>query len=157
MFQMYERAIKCIIYYETSNKPEKFLKAYWDSMGKVWTIGIGSTRKCDGTPIKQEDTITLPQAYKLMECHINKEILPYLKDIKTEPHQLEAFISLIYNIGITQFLKSDVLKYHKAHKSPADMEVAFGNWRKSGGKVEPGLVARRKTEAHLYNTGELKY
>lgn len=152
---MYERAIKCIIHYETSDKPERFLKAYKDAVG-IWTIGIGSTM-INGRPVKEGDVITLEQAYELMVDHINTEIIPYLVNIKTTSQQLEAFISLIYNIGVNGFLNSTVLKYHKQNKGPEDMIKAFGMWNKAKGKILPGLVRRRRTEAILYNTGELHY
>jgi hypothetical protein len=33
-------------------------KAYYDKLGKVWTIGTGITRYSDGTPVKEGDVIS---------------------------------------------------------------------------------------------------
>lgn len=150
-------AEKIILYYETSGKPEKYLNAYWDKYGKVWTIGIGSTRMLDGSPVKEGDKITLEQAYQLVDRHIEKKIAPRLnKDLPyLKQNQYDALVSLIYNIGYERFANSTLKKYITQNAAPDDIDRAFAMWKKAGGEVQPGLILRRKTEAVLYNTGIL--
>lgn len=63
--------------------------------------------------------------------------------------QFDAMVSLAYNIGVGSFSKSSVLRwFNLGHdKRAAD---AFGMWVKGGGKVLPGLVRRRASEALVY-------
>jgi lysozyme len=50
-------------YLDFLTRYEKFSpKAYWDSIGKVWTIGYGTTRYLNGVPVKEGDVITKPEA-----------------------------------------------------------------------------------------------
>lgn len=151
-----EKAIKSIVWYETGGKPEKYLNAYWDKLGSVWTIGIGSTLRLDGTPVEKGDKITLEEAYQLLNRHLEVEIYPHLK-FNTTQEKFDAFLSFIYNVGIDQFNRSTLLRYHMNKKGPEDITKAFMMWNKAGGKVIPGLIARRMTEAELYNTGNLVF
>lgn len=145
------------MYYETGGKPEKYLNAYWDKYGKVWTIGIGSTKMLDGTPVKEGDKITLEQAYQLVDKHIERDIAPFLnKDLpQLKQNQYDALVSLIYNIGYKAFSSSTIRKFVAENKPASEIERAFGMWKKSGDQVLPGLVLRRKSEAELYNTGKV--
>lgn len=63
--------------------------------------------------------------------------------------QFDAMVSLAYNIGVQAFARSSVLRwFNLGHdKRAAD---AFGMWTKGGGKVLPGLVRRRASEALVY-------
>jgi lysozyme len=63
--------------------------------------------------------------------------------------QFDAMVSLAYNIGVGAFSRSSVLRwFNLGHdKRAAD---AFGMWTKGGGKVLPGLVRRRASEALVY-------
>ena len=63
--------------------------------------------------------------------------------------QFDAMVSLAYNIGVGAFAKSSVLRwFNLGHDARA--AAAFGMWTKGGGKVLPGLVRRRASEALVY-------
>lgn len=63
-------------------------------------------------------------------------------------NQFDALVSLAYNIGLGGFRKSSILK--AVNKEDwAGAAKAFQKWNKGGGKVLPGLVARRAREAAL--------
>lgn len=68
-------------------------------------------------------------------------------------HQLGAFVSLAYNIGLAAFKKSTVLCQYNAGNLAASAR-AFGLWNKAtvdGRKFElPGLISRRAAEAALF-------
>ncbi len=153
-----QNAVKLIIWYETGGNPKKYLDAYWDKHGKVWTIGIGSTLNMEGQPIKEGDKITLEEAYQLLERHLQKEVYPQLnKLVNTTQEKFDAFLDFIYNIGIDAFKNSTVLKFHNQKKPADEIKRALLMWNKSGGQVLPGLICRRMAEADLYNTGQLVF
>lgn len=123
------------------------LKAYL-CPAKVWTIGYGST----GAHVKPGMVITEARAEELLREDLTRfekavaEAAPDATD-----NQFAAMVSLAFNIGIAAFLKSTVLRKHKAgdHHGAAE---AFKLWNKGGGKVLPGLVTRRAKEAQLYRS-----
>lgn len=129
-------------------------EAYQDMVG-VWTIGYGHTEG-----VKEGDTITLNKAHTLL----SEELEDYAVDVafactsKPNDNELAAMTSLAYNVGITGFRKSTVLKCHNRGDKDAAAR-AFAMWNKAGGKVVKGLSRRRAAEAALYLTpadGELE-
>lgn len=63
--------------------------------------------------------------------------------------QFDALVSFAFNCGVGALAKSSVLKHHNR----GDCEQAagaFAAWVKAGGKVLPGLVRRRASEALAY-------
>lgn len=74
--------------------------AYRDS-GGISTYGFGSTRKADGTRVRQGDTITAPKALSLamqeimvMESAI-KKCMPY----EMYQYEYDSYMQLAYNVG----------------------------------------------------------
>lgn len=124
------------------------LKAYQDT-GGVWTIGYGSTKG-----VKPTDIWTLERAEQALledlegyELAVDEAcyVLP------TQP-QFDAMVLLCYNIGVTGFRRSTVLKAHNRGDFVAASR-AFGLWVKDNGKIINGLVARRAFEAAMYLEG----
>lgn len=135
------------------------LKAYKDSKGKP-TIGIGTIRYPNGVSVKMGDVCTEDQAYEYLDNFLQnalKKIIPLLKNIPINQNQFDAIMLLVYNIGVTGFTNSGVLKQLK--KNPNDLEKVKEFWMmwnketKNGVKqVNQGLVNRRKKEYQLYST-----
>ena len=72
-------------------------------------------------------------------------------------HQVDAAVSLAYNIGLDAFRNSSVLKLINDPKSKtnySDLESAWKAWKNSQGKVNQGLVNRRQDEWELYCNGD---
>lgn len=125
-------------------------KAYDDGVG-VWTIGYGTTRYPNGLSVKKGDTCTMTQAKLYMqddlasfEDAVNEAVkVPLLQ------HMFDALVSLTYNIGISAFKGSTLLKKLNAGDiiGAADQ---FMVWNKAGGKVMQGLVNRRAREKALF-------
>lgn len=125
------------------------LTAYQDING-TWTIGYGHTLN-----VTPGMTITQPQADMLLAQDLLTfagQILPLLTVIPGVG-QYAALISLAYNIGVTAFKTSSVLKAHNAGNPPT-AAADFLLWDKAhvnGVLTEiPGLLARRKAEAAMY-------
>ena len=128
------------------------LKAYKCSAG-VWTIGIGSTRYEDGSPVKAGDVLpSEPAAYALFRNTVGQYegVVNRLAKKPLSQNQFDALVSLAYNIGVGAYAKSTVAK--RVANDPADPSIRNGflMWVKAGGRVVNGLVRRREAEANLY-------
>ncbi len=119
--------------------------------GAPWTIGWGST----GPDIKKGTIWTKAQAQQRFTAHIEEEAAPAVRkgigSTPTTQRQFDAMVSLAYNIGVTAFLQSTLLKKHVAGDYAA-AAAQFGVWNKAAGKVMQGLVNRRAEEAALYRS-----
>ena len=123
------------------------LAAYQDSVG-VWTIGWGSTGRnvragLVWTQSQADDDLTRRLRYefgagviKLLRC-------------KYTPQQLAAMVSLAYNIGLSAFAGSTLLRMFNAGDI-AGAQTQFARWTRAGGKILNGLVSRRAAEAALF-------
>lgn len=141
------------------------LNAYQDA-GGVWTVGLGTTRYLDGTPVKKGDTISKEQAEEYANDWVETKVIPRLSETiptwnKMTPQQQGALISFAYNAGenfyghngyetITKALSKvenfkDVPKalalYNKGYDKKQKKKVVMG-----------GLVKRRKAEADLWSS-----
>jgi lysozyme len=136
------------------------LVAYKCSAG-VQTIGIGSTRYEDGSPVKAGDVLeNEAAAYKLFANTLvqYEDAVNDLITAKLNQNQFDALASLVYNIGRGSdkpqfsggFTRSTIRK--KVNANPADPSIRdeFARWSRAGGKVLAGLVRRRAAEADLY-------
>lgn len=115
------------------------LTAYWDSNGRVWTIGFGHTRG-----VKQGDHCTVAQALAWLE-EDNAALIGLVRGKPT----LEggANLSFGYNCGIgrlEQLLAGEILVTEDGFTKDGQV---FGET--SGGVILPGLSSRRKLEAAL--------
>lgn len=138
---------------EIKNSEGLELQAYKKGSDKV-TIGYGNTTYKDGSPIKLGDKITLEEAEDLLKWKVENEFVPpMLKLIKVpiNDNQKSALLSFVYNCGVTNFKKSQLLK--KININPLDATIK-DTWHISyinkGTIFEKGLRARRKREAELY-------
>lgn len=123
------------------------LNAYQDSVG-VWTIGYGSTKG-----VKRGQRITEEEAEELLredlataERGVESAITEDITD-----NQFAACVSLAFNVGVSAFRKSSIVKYINA----GDVTLAadrFLLYNKAGGKVLAGLTRRRKAERALFLT-----
>lgn len=122
------------------------LEAYLDT-GGVWTIGYGHT----GPEVVKGLKITLEQAeaylsadLKTAEAGVNK----YVKVLLTQ-NQFDALVSLTYNIGVSAFGLSTLVRLLNQgdYKGAAEQ---FLRWNKDNGRVIDGLTNRRRLERSLF-------
>ena len=97
-------------------------------------------------------TITQQQAddWLIVDCN---RVLQMLRDTLRVPirqNQLDALVSLGFNIGTEALRKSTLMSL--VNRNPDDMNIPeqFDRWVYAGGKVVNGLVRRRKAEGRLY-------
>lgn len=126
------------------------LKAYLCPAGKP-TVGYGAT----GNGITLETVWTQREADDDLARRTNIISL-WLNGVlqkKATQNQIDAMVSLIYNIGQTAFKNSSVLRHFNAG-APQMAADSFLMWTKAtvnGKKVElEGLVRRRKAERELF-------
>lgn len=124
------------------------LKAYDDGVG-VWTIGYGTT-VINGTKVKKGDICTVEQAKSYMAQDL-KQFESAVNQVKVplNQNQYDALVSLAYNIGVSAFLNSTLLKKLNA-KDYKGAAAQFDRWNRAGGKVMRGLTNRRASEKRLF-------
>ncbi|PKP53802.1 MAG: muraminidase [Bacteroidetes bacterium HGW-Bacteroidetes-1] len=123
----------------------------------VWTIGYGHTGPTLGKPTPQGMTISDFDAETLLKKDMAKFEDVVTKHVKVplSQNQFDALVSFTFNVGAGAFASSTLLKLLNQGKYD-EVPAQFLRWNKGGGKVLAGLVRRRKSEAHLFVTGELK-
>lgn len=133
-------------------KWEKFKPTAYLCPAGVPTIGYGSTMWTDGRKVRLGQTVTLQDAEKLM-AYFLANVIHFIPD-NVNQKQFDALCSLIYNIGVSNFRKSTLLKMVKENPDNEDIRDEFMKWtlhRKNGQLVQSnGLKNRRKEEADLY-------
>lgn len=126
------------------------LKAYKDSVG-VWTIGYGDT----GPDVVEGLTITKEEAEERLKKRLREfegYVLKYVRVGLTQ-NQFDALVSLVYNIGPTNFKDSTLLKKLNLsdYQGAADQFLVWNKGRVDGKlKVIPGLSNRRAKERQLF-------
>ena len=141
---MYEKAVELI------KKFEGFKETAYKCPAGVWTIGYGWTHG-----VKEGDTITNEKASELVQQELAKIAKQIKATLGTEvfasltENQICALIDFVYNLGLGNFKNSTLCKMIKSGQI---MEAGnqFERWVKSGNKVLPGLVNRRKAEKNLW-------
>lgn len=118
--------------------------AYLCPAGK-WTIGYGTTIM-NGVPVCAGMTITEERAEQLLDEWVDKEVMPYITDLGLKGKQLEAVISLVYNIGGPAFKKS---KLRQAILNKDYVEIAK-EWDFGFNSKLKGLVKRRVEELYYF-------
>jgi lysozyme len=136
---------------ELIKKFEKFVdKTYLCSAGKK-TIGYG-TRLDYHPEIKKNVCITEPKAVELLKTDLDKLVTPVIKDnvtIKLKQNQIDALYSLIHNIGMDNFVNSNLLKMLN-NKKFNNMKKDWQEFQMADGRVLKGLVKRRQEELALF-------
>jgi len=127
------------------------LTAYKPLPHDKWTIGWGNTYYEDGSEVEEGDTITQARADKLFQNVLEKDFVPRVKDLVKnkefhDTRRMSALVCLCYNIGISAFSNSTVLRRINANESQEDIAEAWKWWHQSGGEVVNGLRRRRASE-----------
>lgn len=113
----------------------------------MWTIGYGHTAGVRAGDSVDEDTAEdfLREDLADAEGAVGK----YAK-VPLKQWQFDALVSFAFNLGAGNLYSSTLLK--KVNRNPDDPAIRqeFEKWVYAGGRVQPGLVERRKAEADMY-------
>lgn len=125
------------------------LKPYLDTRG-VPTIAMGNTYYLDGKKVKITDPkLTKEQAEKLANLtaiDFASKVNALVKS-NVNQNQFNSLVSLAYNIGITAFKNSTVLRRVNNNPNDPTIKIAFMMWTKN-----KELVGRRESEVKQYFT-----
>ena len=117
-------------------------EAYQPVAGDVWTIGFGTT-----TGVKEGDVIDPLEALERARSDTDKveDAIKRCVKVPLSPGEYDAYSSLTYNIGVTAFCTSTLVK----KLNQGDYQGACNElhrWVYFKGKKLPGLVNRRAQE-----------
>lgn len=133
-----------IKYYE-----QFYPKAYRCQAGVV-TIGYGTTMWDNEVPVKMGQTITKSEANRQLKLHVDmvEGFIEDVVDVPLNSQQHYALVSLVYNVGITNFGESKGLRYLNQGRYDLAGEEFFGErgFNKVNGKKLAVLVERREEE-----------
>lgn len=122
--------------------------------GEPWTIGYGHTS--DGhLKVHRGLTISPAQAEAALQYDLNETAAAISDLVKVEltDNQFGALVSFAFNVGISAFAKSTMLKrLNKGDYAAVPQQMA--RWIYNDGKPMDGLVNRRAAEAGLWAKGE---
>ncbi len=125
-------------------------KAYLCPAG-VWTVGWGTTFKPDGKKVTSKDEVTEKEALEYLKHDISdaEKTINMFVSIELTQNEFDALVSFVYNIGRENFRTSTLLK-RLNNNDLIGIAIEFTYWVHGGGKVLPGLVARRNKERELF-------
>ena len=120
---------------------------------KVPTIGYGNCYYLNGRRVTLLDKpITELEAFEMFKAIADKfaDKVSKLVTAPVDQSQLNALVSLAYNIGPANFQKSTLLRKVNFNHNDPSIRAEFLKWNKAGGQVLKGLTIRRTAEADLY-------
>jgi lysozyme len=121
------------------------LTAYQDQRG-LWTIGYGHTASVHpGMTITQEEA----EAFLMSDIQSAAACVNQVVKIKLTQPQFDSLVDFAFNVGITSFRRSTLLREINAGKLPEAL-AQFNLWDHCGGIVSSGLLRRRKAEAAAF-------
>lgn len=149
-----------------------YLTAY-QCAAKVWTIGWGTTTYPNSRDVKEGDKCTKEEAeaYLIHDMtQFSKQVSEITDGIKLSQLQFDALVSMGYNIGASALRNSSLITMMRIDiNSPqiiGNDSMNYKEWGRDGlftrwsmvKKVRnKGLIRRRKAEAWLFATGELRF
>lgn len=135
--------------------------AYADT-GGVWTVGYGSTyNHKHQRKVRQGDVVTRQEAIQFMQqdvAEFQRQANQFIRR-KLTPEQSAAVLDYIYNRGIGNFLRTNLDELINANPNDPRIaqEIIGTGIRDRAGNTLWGLGRRRRAQAWLYFTGELKF
>jgi lysozyme len=119
----------------------------------VPTVGYGSTRYADGRLVALSDpAITKTQAEHLLLLTLRRDYLPGVlaasPGLINHPKALGAMVDFAYNTGVPRY-RASTLRRCINDQRWSDAKTQLLKWTRGGGKILPGLVARRTAEGAL--------
>lgn len=121
---------------------------------KGMSVGYGSTRNLDGSPVQQGRKYAPEELNAMFERDVadTEEKIGQLIKVPLSPIQKSVITSLAYNVGVPAVANSTLLKkLNSGDVAAAASEL--DKWVYASGKVNPGLVSRRAKEKELFLSG----
>lgn len=134
------------------NEEGVVLRAYRCPAGK-WTIGAGLTSAAGVGKIGPGMVITRTQAHLMLQEALSRNYEPRVTKVMpvASQHAFDAGVLFDFNTGAIH--RATWVGLWRKRAPRADIWDRFRAWNKGGGKVLPGLVARRDREFDLLMDG----
>lgn len=134
------------------------LESYRDCAG-VWTIGYGHTSGAGAPEVSPGMQISADEAEAILACDLQmfeRGVARLVADAQggVAQREFDALVDLAFNIGLPAFKSSSLLQAYRAGDK-ATAARKFLDWNRAGGRIAPGLVARRESERVWFLTGGL--
>lgn len=118
----------------------------------VPTIGVGATHYLDGRAVQLTDPpLSEDAAERLLLLQVRRTYMPAVQRLCPgidTPQRMGALIDFCFNLGPGHLASSTLRKRINAGRWD-DVPTELMKWVRGGGRVLPGLVARRRAEADL--------
>lgn len=125
-------------------------KPYLCPKGKP-TIGYGTTLYRSGKKVTLDDPeITEEAALQELLYHVENRCYHVLTGLNLNRNQFDVLCDFVYNVGSGNFEGSTLRRMVQMNPNDPLIAAELAKWNKSGGKVQPGLVRRRKEDGILY-------
>lgn len=120
------------------------LRAYWDALGKVWTIGYGHT----GPEVREGLVWTRNQAMQALQRDVAaaEAAVNALVTAALTQEEFDALVDFVFNLGVARFKASTLLRMLNTGDY-AGCASQFARWDYASGQVVAGLLRRRQAEA----------
>lgn len=131
--------------FEASSGP--ILTAYWDALGKVWTIGWGHT----GPDVQKGTVFSYQQCVDALhnDIHWAENLVNAVVTYPINQQEFDALVDFEFNTG--KLAKSTLLlDLNEGHI--AEAAAQFDLWDHAQGKVVAGLLNRRIAETLLFES-----
>ena len=139
--------------YDLIKKFEGYSDRPYKCPAGIPTIGFGNTYYPNGVKVKLTDKqISKEYANEMLAFVADNFAKDVLKVVKSNitVNQLNALTAFAYNLGMTNFRNSTLLKLVNNNPNDANISKEFLKWNKANGKVLNGLTNRRIAESALY-------
>lgn len=124
------------------------VRAYWDALGAVWTIGWGTT----GNGVESGTIWSKTACDQKLQDEWNacrNGVLRASPILAGYPDRCDACTDFAYNLGIGAYQTSTLRRYVNQQRW-TDAGNEFGKWNHAGGRVVLGLTRRRAVEKALF-------
>ena len=133
---------------------EGFRSKPYQDVANVWTIGYGTIKLPNGTPVGP-DTLPIDKAtateWLQVDCRWRRSRIRALAKVHLTSEEAAALLSFVYNLGVGAFAASTLLRKlnRSDYQGAADQ---FPRWCNAGGMIVRGLELRRAAERALFLT-----
>lgn len=147
---------KAVGAWEGGRSSDGLFHPYWDSAGRVWTIGYGHT----GDVSANSRALTIQEATTLLLHDLQSKYAPAVRSAlkrykwKVNQRMFDALTDFAYNLGPGYFnTPYSGVGYYMARRDARGTANSFLGYDHADGQVLPGLVRRRQWEKQLFLGG----
>lgn len=133
--------------------PNTPIYAYYDSLGRVWTIGWGNTYYQNGSKVKQGDKITKAEADDMITWEMTqkeKEVSSFIDSDSLTNNEYAALLSIAYNAGATGLKRTSIDESLNTKSRQETANIIKDSILTASGNYSQGLKNRRIDESKLF-------